>query len=108
MDIAEQKNHVADLLLHLEKALREQGLWAAQPPSLEQMSSSEPFACDVMSLQAWLQWIFLPRMKVIIESEVELPRGCNISAYAEETLAKLDCETQTLMRLLQAMDKALS
>lgn len=108
MSLLEQKKHVADLMLQLECELRAKGLWEEALPSTEQMMSSEPFACDVMPLQQWLQWVFLPRMKAIVESDADLPHTCNISVYAEDTIAKLDVDTSTVVELIKAMDQTLS
>ncbi len=108
MSLLEKKSHVADLMLQLECELRTHGLWEDALPSTEQMMSTEPFACDVMPLQQWLQWVFLPRMKAIVESEADLPHACNISVYAEDTIAKLDLDVDTVVAVIQDIDNALS
>lgn len=108
MGLIEQKVEVADLMLELEKELRQHELWVDESPSLEQQMSTEPFACDVMPLQQWLQWIFLPRMKAIVESDADVPHACNISAYAEETLAKLEQDTTSVVNIIRQIDEVLS
>lgn len=108
MSLLEQKIKVADLMLQLECELRTHGLWEEELPSTEQLMSAEPFACDVMPLQQWLQWVFLPRMKAIVESDADLPHACNISVYAEDTLAKLEIDTHSIVELIKAIDQALS
>lgn len=102
------KNSVADAMLTLEKALREAELWADHSPSSEQMLSDQPFSYDVMTLQEWLQWVFIPRMKAIIESDAELPRMSNIHAYAEETIGKLPNNTEAVMQALKQLDELFS
>lgn len=108
MSLLEKKSYVADLMLQLERELRTHGLWEEVLPSTEQMMSSEPFACDVMPLQQWLQWVFLPRMKAIVESEADLPHACNISVYAEDTIAKLDVDVAAIIAVIKEIDEALS
>lgn len=108
MSLLEKKSHIADLMLQLECELRSHGLWEEGLPSTEQMMSSEPFSCDVMPLQQWLQWVFLPRMKAIVESDCDLPHACNISVYAQDTIAKLDMDTHSIVELIKAVDVALS
>jgi len=108
VSLLEQKSHVADLMLQLECELRTHGLWVNELPTTQQMMSAEPFACDVMPLQQWLQWIFLPRMKSIVESAADLPHACNISVYAEDTIAKLDTDVTTITALIKQIDEALS
>lgn len=108
MSLLEQKKHVADLMLQIERELRAHGLWEDAEISTEQAKSTEPFACDVMPLQQWLQWVFLPRMKVVIESDADLPHACNISAYAEESVAKLAINTDAVVAVIKQLDEALS
>lgn len=108
MSLIEKKSQVADLMLQLECELRTHGLWEGRLPSTAEMMSTEPFACDVMPLQQWLQWIFLPRMKAIVESDADLPHACNISVYAEDTIAKLEVDTHSVEVLIKAMDQLLS
>ena len=69
---------LADQLLHIERELRLLGWWSAQAPSAEALASQEPFCVDTLSFAQWLQWIFLPRMKLIIESDAVLPARSSI------------------------------
>jgi uncharacterized protein YqcC (DUF446 family) len=36
-----------------------QGWWDEVPPSIEALSSVEPFSVDTLDFEQWLQWIFL-------------------------------------------------
>ncbi|EXF43518.1 protein YqcC [Pseudomonas sp. BAY1663] len=74
---------VAQQLLLIERELRVLGLWAAAPPTLEALASSEPFCVDTLPFEQWLQWIFLPRMKTIVEGGLPLPAASGIHAMAE-------------------------
>lgn len=58
---------VAEQLLLIERELRVLGWWSESPPSAQALASREPFCVDTLEFQQWLQWIFLPRMKVILE-----------------------------------------
>lgn len=75
---------LADQLLLVERELRVMGLWATEPPPAEAMASQQPFCVDTMDLEAWLQWIFLPRMKQLLQSGGALPTSSGIRAMAEE------------------------
>lgn len=68
---------IADHLLLIERELHVQGWWSEQPPSPEALASTVPFAVDSMNFDQWLQWIFLPRMKVILENglALQMPPG---------------------------------
>ncbi|MBE7373764.1 YqcC family protein [Pseudomonas lopnurensis] len=74
---------VAQQLLLIERELRVLGLWAPVPPTPEALASSEPFCVDTLQFEQWLQWIFLPRMKTIIEGGLPLPAISGIHAMAE-------------------------
>ena len=66
-------DRIADILLEVEAALRTGGKWEAAEPSAEALRSATPFCIDTLSFEQWLQWIFLPRMKHILEQSRPLP-----------------------------------
>ena len=75
---------LADILLALEAAMRQQGLWATERPSESALQSTEPFCIDTLDFNQWLQFIFIERLKVILETQVPLPQNSGIVAIAEE------------------------
>ncbi|MEH3022213.1 MAG: YqcC family protein [Pseudomonas oryzihabitans] len=74
---------LADQLLEIERELRLLGWWSAHAPSDQALGSREPFCVDTLSFAEWLQWIFLPRMKLLIESDGALPLRSGIRPMAE-------------------------
>lgn len=66
---------LADQLLLIERELRALGWWSESRPAPEALASPEPFCVDTLALEQWLQWIFLPRMKLILESDSALPQA---------------------------------
>jgi len=96
---------MADLLLELERELRAQELWADEPPALERLASPTPFAADSLVIEEWLQWIFIPRIKELIEADAALPATCNISDYAEEAWKQTATDTDALLQILQGIDR---
>lgn len=54
------------LLEALESVLRRYELWSTERPSDEALASQQPFACDTLALEQWLQFIFIPRMRVLL------------------------------------------
>src|SRR5690606_19079730 len=74
---------VADQLLLIERELRVLGWWSEISPSAEALASQQPFGVDTMVFEQWLQWVFLPRMKFILESGNELPKVSGILPMAE-------------------------
>lgn len=94
---------VAEQLLLIERELRLQGLWDEVPPSAKALASVEPFAVDTLEFEQWLQWIFLPRMKAILEQNLPLPAASGIQEMAEVVFAGRamqgrDRQLQTLLK----------
>jgi uncharacterized protein YqcC (DUF446 family) len=106
MDLRVQE--VAGQLLLIERELRLQGWWQEEAPSQEALASSEPFCVDVMNFDQWLQWIFLPRMKWIIETGGELPLVSGIKPMAEQVFSKELPRAAGLIQLLGGFDQLIT
>ena len=76
--------HGSDLLVELEEVLKAAGLWSAVRPSQEALASQQPFACDTLAFDQWLQFIFIPRLQTLLESNT-LPPPMQIQPMAEVT-----------------------
>jgi uncharacterized protein YqcC (DUF446 family) len=95
---------IADQLLLIEQALRQEGYWSQSPPSPEALASVEPFCVDTLDFEQWLQWIFLPRMKVIVEQGLALPAASGILAMAEMVYSTRPGQSAALMASLRQFD----
>jgi uncharacterized protein YqcC (DUF446 family) len=99
---------VAEHLLLIERELRRQGWWQAEPPSAEALASVEPFSVDTLDFDQWLQWVFLPRMKMIIEQDLPLPNASGILAMAEMVYADRAEQSRGLRASLARFDELIS
>ncbi|KFX71903.1 pseudouridine synthase [Pseudomonas taeanensis MS-3] len=99
---------VAEQLLLIERELRAQGWWSDQPPSEESLASQQPFCVDSMAFEQWLQWIFLPRMKRLLEAGAELPAVSGIQPMAEQVYAQRLEQAAVLIRLLGGFDQLIT
>ncbi|AJE20308.1 YqcC family protein [Azotobacter chroococcum] len=99
---------LAEQLLLIERELRVLGLWARLPPSDEALSSKQPFCIDALAFEEWLQWIFLPRMKQILESGSALPAVSGIRPMAEMVYAERLAELGRLLESLGEVDRLVS
>lgn len=99
---------VADQLLLIERELRKLDRWAAEPPAAEALASVEPFCVDTLALEEWLQWIFLPRMKALIEAGAGLPGASGIRAMAEEAFAGEGAKALGLLQALGEFDRLIA
>lgn len=93
-------------LMELRQAMECLDLWQAVPPSPEAFSSQAPFSLDTLSPEEWLQWIFIPRMSALIESQADLPREIAISPYIEEALKEYD-DVELLLAPLRKIEALL-
>ncbi|GAB3370751.1 YqcC family protein [Azotobacter armeniacus] len=99
---------LAEQLLLIERELRVLGLWARLPPSDEALSSEQPFCVDALAFEEWLQWIFLPRMRLILESGGALPAASGIRPMAEVAYCERRAEIGRLLALLGEVDRLIS
>ena len=95
---------IADVLLEVEANLRTRGKWEEHRPPASAFASSQPFCLDTLKFEQWLQWIFLPRMKLILEQQQPLPMKSGIFEYAEESLCKTDPRNTHLLALIKRFD----
>ena len=97
-------NRIADVLLEVEATLRTSGKWEKSRPPAAALVSAQPFCLDTLRFEQWLQWIFLPRMKQILEQNMPLPAKSGILVYAQESLPKEDPPTGSLLVLIKRFD----
>ncbi|MCG8516992.1 YqcC family protein [Marinobacter xestospongiae] len=99
---------VADCLLRIEIELRRLDAWADQRPSEQALQSTQPFAVDTLEFTEWLQFIFLERMKWLVEQGQALPSVSGMAPMAEEYFRAREESGRALIRELAAMDRLLS
>jgi uncharacterized protein YqcC (DUF446 family) len=97
-------NRIADVLLEVEANLRNSGRWDRARPPGTALVSTQPFCLDTLQFEQWLQWVFLPRMKHILEQRRPLPAKSGIFAYAQEYLCKKDPLSNNLLSLIKRFD----
>ncbi|TIH07354.1 YqcC family protein [Pseudomonas leptonychotis] len=96
---------LAEQLLLIERELRVQGWWQAQAPSLDALSSEQPFCVDTLAFEQWLQWMFLPRMKQLLEAGAVLPSVSGIQPMAEQVYGGQLKKAGQLIKLLGEFDQ---
>ena len=99
---------MADLLLDLESEMRRLELWSVDEPTEYALQSTAPFSADRLAIEEWLQWIFIPTIKSLIENDEPLPAKCEIHPYAEEYLLKGPDQPASLLQLIQEIDRFIS
>jgi len=99
---------IADQLLIIERELRLLGVWTADAPDARALASCEPFCVDTLAFDQWLQWIFLPRMKIILETGGALPVVSGVLAMAEMVYSERDGHMAALLAALARFDRLIS
>ncbi|MBV7317323.1 YqcC family protein [Shewanella sp. NIFS-20-20] len=99
--------HTVTYLQQLQALLTDVGLWQQQPIEASALASSAPFACDTMTFAQWLQFIFVPRMNLLIEQGQGLPGTMALAPMAEHLWQGQD-DKQALIAFLQQFDEYLS
>lgn len=102
------RSDIAERLIDLEAQLRQLNLWAADPPSPDALASEQPFAMDTLTLEQWLQFIFLPTLYHLLDTGAALPERCAIAPMAEETLGKRQLPTAALIATLEHLDQLIT
>lgn len=97
-------SRIADVLLEVEAVLRASGRWEWRPPPESDLRSTQPFCIDTLRFEQWLQWVFLPRMKDILEQSRPLPGKSSIFVYAQEYLRKSNPPEGNLLTLIKRFD----
>jgi uncharacterized protein YqcC (DUF446 family) len=99
---------LAALLMDLEGELRALGWWDSESPSVDALSSTMPFAADTLEFYQWVQFIFLPRMYVIVDEQLPFPGACSIAPMLEEYSRISGRQSVRLQRLFVDIDALLS
>ncbi len=104
----DRHHSIADLLLAIEAEMRRIDLWEEIAPDPQALASSAPFCYDTLQFQQWLQWIFLARMRALIDAGAPLPGACDIQPLAEHSFAELPQDTSHLLKLIGEIDRSIS
>lgn len=97
-----------ELLHAIEVQLQQLDLWSAQPPTVEALASQAPFCCDTMPFSAWLQFVLLPRMQVLVAGRLALPAQISICPIAEEAFRSYGSAALPLINRIADLDELLS
>ncbi len=101
-----RRSFILKKINELEQELKVLSLWSDHPLTDEQMASTAPFGCDVMDLHQWLQHIFIPKFKILIESDQSLPSDMNIASMAEYVYRDDLSRHHRLILILKSLDRA--
>ncbi|MDB2643418.1 YqcC family protein [Luminiphilus sp.] len=102
------RNAIAAQLIELEASLRQLGLWSDEVPSPESLVSDQPFAVDMLEMEQWLQYVFLPTLYDLLKRDAPLPEQCAVAPMAEETLGKKSLPCKAVIATLRDLDRLIT
>ena len=102
------RNEIAAQLIELEAGLRQLGLWSGDVRSPESLVSDQPFAVDVLEMEQWLQYVFLPTLYNLLKQDAPMPEQCAVAPMAEETLGKKPIHCKALIATLRDLDRLIT
>ncbi len=105
----ERHQQLLELMQDVEQEMQGLRLWSAMPPSPEALSSVMPFMYDTLKPHQWLQWIFIPRTRAVIDARGRLPGNCNIHPLVEHELSRReDLDATRLLELVLVIDTVMN
>jgi len=71
------------------------------------MASRMPFCYDTLKFWQWLQWILVPRIRLILADGGTLPDASGITPLAEVEFRRLSQDSSRLLELIREFDSAI-
>lgn len=101
-------DRIADIVLHIEAEMRRCGVWDEEAPAHDALRSPNPFCFDTLRFNQWMQWLFIPRMRDILQSGSPLPTSSDIHPYAEQCFRELGQDLQGLLCYIKEFDELIT
>ncbi|KZN32704.1 YqcC family protein [Pseudoalteromonas luteoviolacea] len=95
--------HLTELAYQLQQAK----LWQSEPIDAEALASTQPFCCDTLRFEQWLQFVFIPKIQQMINENQPLPTSIAIAPMAEIAFAG-HAQQQALLSTLNQIDTVIS
>lgn len=92
------------LLARLRLSLKQQALWQSESPSSTELASEQPFCCDTLMFEQWLQFVFIPKMEALCQQQLPLPGHMSLLPMAEQVWPEHVRDSE-LMQTLHAIDQ---
>ncbi len=100
---------LGQILKSLQQAMHRADFWSEAAITAEALNSQQPFCLDTMNFSQWLQFVFIPRMQVLVDGRLALPRlvkGQGIEPMAGEYFNN-KVESQEILLLIRQLDDLL-
>ncbi|WKE64534.1 YqcC family protein [Gallaecimonas kandeliae] len=101
------RDRALDLISLIEMEMRQHGLWSDVEPSAEALASTQPFAVDTLDFEQWVQFIYLPKLTVLIQVG-NVPHNVSVCPMAEEAWRHHGDKVMVLLDRIADLDELLS
>ena len=92
------------LLDALESELKQLELWSLVQPDEQALQSRLPFCVDTLRFEQWLQFIFIPKMQLLLDTASPLPTKIALLPLAEQVFNEGDKRFNRLLGIISALD----
>lgn len=85
------------------------GHWSSELMSAEALNSKQPFCLDTMSFSQWLQFMFIPNIKMLVDMKQALPKlvkGQGLEPMANEVYKNTEAD-QSILIIIRQIDRLL-
>jgi len=96
------------LLSRLAAELKLQQLWQDAGVPAEALASQQPFCCDTLTFEQWLQFVFIPKLGQMAEHDLPLPTNMALCPMAEEAFKSKGESVAELINIIGDLDELLS
>jgi uncharacterized protein YqcC (DUF446 family) len=104
----EHNDKVIVLLNDLHKILRLHKLWQPNAPDAKKLESTLPFCYDTLAFEEWLQFIFIPKITLMINEGLSLPTSISLTPMATEAFKEKGDITADLLTVIASIDEVFS
>ncbi|WP_249977670.1 YqcC family protein [Vreelandella olivaria] len=92
-------------LLELEASMKAANLWRMPTPEVEAFASQQPFCIDTMSLPQWVRFVFIARLKALIDAKAPLPAKCDVAPAMAAYLQQEKVRASDQVLVVRAVEK---
>ena len=105
--ITELYQQVEQRLADIEAEMKQIGYWQETPLPAEAYNFQLAFAMDTMAYSQWLQFVFIPRVRSILDSHGEFPPSSSVGTQALREFDG-DRDADHLVSLLCSFDEQIN
>ncbi|MEW5680809.1 MAG: YqcC family protein [Pseudomonadota bacterium] len=99
---------IQSLLDALERELKQLELWSLVQPDEQALQSRLPFCIDTLRFEQWLQFIFIPKIQLLLDNASPLPTKIALLPLAEQVFKDTDTRFSRLLSIISALDSRLT